>query len=342
MFPEQKQPLTTLTGFAAGERRTARMRNGVRTLRVRLTVEGTVSVTVAGTGIRNRGSILAALGDLGISENGTDRWRGDARALAHAMQFYAAGRPGTTARRRLTAAEATAIGDYDLKETFELVLAPTNIASPTEASFLEANESAPLEVFAEMAQNAAAKIVAGGTVTLSGLTVRATQIFDDKRGLPTDPVAVIPTCRRVAQKAVAAANDSEIIYIQTNRYSRGICISTDSDVGEVGDVINALAVRGDERDVIGPNKSPWADEVADQYFYAGGAVDDTDAHLFLPWVRHGRLSTMHNPAADLNMRIEADVQPSAVAGATNSKITVHIFEMERVEGLVVDPMPFVA
>lgn len=335
-FPEQQNPLKALTGFTAGGRLTAFMRNAVRTLRVRVTVAADVVVSVAGTGIRNRGSVVAALSELGIVENGVERWNGDPRMLAHFAQFYSAGR--RSGGRRLTAAEAAAPATYALRETFDLVLAPTNIASPTEAAFMEADTRQALEFFATMASNAAARIVAGGTVAVNNLTVTAQQILDDKIG---DDVVVIPTCRKIIHN-INAANTQEQVFIRSSRYLRGLLISQDSDAGEIGDAITSIAIRGDERDIIGPQQAPWADLVDGQYAQAGGEVDGTDAHLFVPMIRHGRLSTMYNPSTDRNLRIEANVQPSVTSGATNAKLVVHIFEMERVAGLTVDPMPFPA
>lgn len=336
MFPTQLTQLTTLTALNAGARSSALMKNAVRTLKLRVTVTGDVVVTVPGTGILNRGSILAALDKWVLAENGVDRWNVDPRVLAHVDRYRSAGRPTVT---RLTTAQATANGTYSLRESFEVALALPNIASPTETAYVEQDTRQALEA-AVLANLSAAKVVKGGTVALANVKVFTQQVYDAKTG-PGDRPLLIPVAREIV-RAIAAANDAEQIFIRSSRFMAGICISQDSDAGEVSDIIASLSIRGDHADIIGPAQADWGQLIEGQARDAGGDVDGQTSHLFLPWYRHGRLSTIFNPAADRNLRIEAKVAPSVVPGATNSKIRVTVFEFERIMGVTADDLPFAA
>ena len=62
-----------------GVRQRTQGENNKRTERYQLRVRGQVDITVAGAGLRNRGSILAALTDLGFTDGGQDIVALDAR-----------------------------------------------------------------------------------------------------------------------------------------------------------------------------------------------------------------------------------------------------------------------
>jgi hypothetical protein len=336
MFPTQLTQLANLTALAAGQRSAALMKNAVRTLRNRVTVTGDVVVSVVGTGILNRGSILAGFDKYGIAENGVDRWNADPRVLAHVSRARSAGRDSSV---RLTTAQATALGTYSLRETFDVAFALPNVASPTETAFVEQDTRQALESFV-LANLTGAKLVKGGTAVLQNVKVLVQQIYDDKTG-PQDRPLFVPVVREIV-RTVSAQNDAEQIFIRSSRYMVGICISQDSDVGEVSDIITSLAIRGDHRDIIGPAQADWGQLITGQTQEAGGDVDSQSAHVYLPWYRNGRLSTVFNPAADRNLRIEAKVAPSVTPGATNSKIRVTVFELERITGVTADALPFAA
>lgn len=334
MFPTQQTPLAALTNLTAGQRSSALLKNAVRTLKLRVTVTGDVVVTAGGTGIVNRGSLLGAIDKIGLLENGNERWNLDARVLAHISRAYSAGRDAAI---RLTAAQAAAPATYSLRETFDMHLAVPTTASPTETAFVEQDTRQALEFFA-LPNLSAAKVVKGGTVALQNVKITAEQVYDDKRD---EKPLFVPTAREIV-RAVAAQNDAEQIFIRSSRFIRALCISQDSDVGEVGDIITSIAIRGDHRDIIGPAQAPWANLVYGQAQEFGGEMDGTLSHLFLSWIRHARLSTVFNPAADRNLRIEAKVAPSAVAGATNSKIRVTVLEFERIQDVTAAALPFAA
>lgn len=334
MFSTIQAPLAALTVFAANVRAATLLRNAMRTLKLRVTVTGTVNVTAAGTGIRNRGSLLAAFDRIGLSENGKDRWNLDPRALRMLSECYSAGQGSPT---RLTSAQATAIGDYDLRETFDMHLAVPTTASPTETAFVEEDTRTALEFFV-VPNLLASKIVAGGTAALSNLRVEVEQIHDDKSD---ERPLFVPICREIVANCTAS-NTAEPIYLRSELYIRGFMLSQDSDIGEVTDIVNGVALIGDHRALIGPTPVKWQNLVDGQFAELGGRVLDTSAHLFLPTIRHARLSTALNPAADRNLRFVFDWQPSVTAGATNSKVRITVLEFERIAGVTADPLPFEA
>jgi hypothetical protein len=332
MFPTKQTPAAAILNPVVGQRSSTKLKNKVRTQRLRCRMEATVNLTGAGTAIRNAGNVVALFDAMGLSENGTDRWLFDPRPLHHVARGYAASTPNDV---RLT---STAIGTYKLATTFYLDLAMPDTASPTETSFVEGDTRQVLEAFVQYTGDLT-RLIAGAVGTITNVAIYFTQIYDAK----TEAPLFIPTVRQMTE-SVVNANAEQTIYIKGSRYMRAMVISQDSDAGDVDDVIVSLAVRGDEEDLIGPKQCGWYELYDSQAAEMGGGVrpaTEPRAHLFMKLYRNGRLSTVHNPAADRNLRIEAKTQPSAVVGASNCKIRITIFELERHAELT-KPLPFAA
>jgi hypothetical protein len=313
----------------AGQRTSTALLNGRRTRLLRCKFSIGVNITVAGTGIRNRGSALGFLNNVGLDEAGTDRQIWDARA---ARFFSETNSPSALPASRLSGA---GVQNVTLEETFYIYCSNPRIALPMETSFIEANVNNQLLAFMEY-NGDATKVVDGGTVALSNPKLTVQQVYDVKRGeLPL----LLPYVRQLNQD-VTGANDALKIDLRGTRYLGGIIVQQDSNKGEVTDIINKLTLRGDGQDIIGPRAVSWADLVDHQASEFGGSVAATRGYFAMNFLTDGKLSKLLHPAAYTNLRLELDSQPSVTAGVTSSRVRVILVEYESVPGRTVVPLPF--
>lgn len=293
--------------------------NNKRTERYDLRVTGQVDITGAGTGIINRGSILAALGDVGFTDGGADKVVCDARLLRFIAEAMA---PSALPATRLAGAGIQAA--TLLSEIVPIWLSAARTANPNETKYVEVNKQLQLTPFVTPAQFITRLAQGGGLVgTITNLAVDVVQVFDDMLGTPP----WLSAYTRQIVTNVAGASNALKIDLRGSRYVRGIAIQQDTSLGEVSDIINGLVLRGDERAIYGDRAIPFADLQAFQAEEYGGALPP--GYLYIDFARYGRLSTFYNPYEDTNLRLELDVQPSAVAGATNSVVRVAVIEYER-------------
>lgn len=320
----QKNPRSTIVPVA-GDRAFSRLINAVQSHYVELVVTGILTIAGgAATAIRNRGSILAAFDEIGIDENGTDRHIMTGR-VARVLSEMASAR--TIAPTRLT---NTAAAAYNLRETIRLYFAHPFSAVPRETAFLEHDTRQLLQAFVKLAASGGADKIAkvGGavTATLTGLKVNVTHGYDAQE---SDRPYFIPITRQLVIPVAGAAANLQA-FIKTSNAIRAIVVSQeDTGEGEVSDIINGLAFRGDFRDLIGPGERKWLDMVDAQQLEFGGDMT-SPAHVGLNFQTHGRLAAVLNPNQDNNLRFEFDCQPS-VSGSGSSQIRVTTVE------LVADP-----
>ncbi len=313
-----------------------------------VTVEGDLNLTVAGTVVRNRGSILAAFDRIGIVENGQDRNVLDPRIA----RFYSE----TRADSSLTAlrlASATVVANTHLKETFRFYFADRRQVRPRETAFCVRDPRAPFQFFHQLngTNNGVLKIT-DATATLQNVKVSVVQRFDDtERSRPL----FLPVARQLSLP-VPGANSALEIYLRPEWPVRAIVIQQDGGVcGEVNDIINRLRLAGDTREIIGPELVEWDQLVRDMEDEFGGAVMQIGGtNLVLPgayyiadFVNEGRLNTVINPNQDSNLRLVFDAQPSVTAGQTVSTINIGLIMLEhdltRVDAsgrALVDPVLF--
>lgn len=284
-------------------------------------IAGVLGVTVAGTGILNRGSIMAAFDEMGISENGGDRWNIDPRVLRYISEVAAPS--ASTAVRAATAGIATT----NLRETFRVYFAHPFSQIPRETNFIVSDPAQELSFYHKLNKttNGVQNIIAGGTATLTNVTVKVRQQLDEYEG---ERPKFIPTVRMTSRKVTGADNNFEID-LRGRNYLRGIVIQQDTDKGEVSDIINSFALLGDRRQLVGPEKSDIALAQQEQEYDWGGAVLSAPSYLMLNFQEGGRLSNVWNPAQDSNLKLVFDCQPSVVAGVTASTIRVTLLELER-------------
>jgi hypothetical protein len=328
----QLAPLNTIVPVG-GTRIRSRLLNGMRTWVVKLTVRATVDVAVAPAGaLRNRGSAFALFDEIGIEENGEERVRLDGRMLRFMSEFFA---PSALTSVRA----ATPIATYLLEESAYIYFAHPLSVAPQETVFRERDARQQVDVFVRMfaapsaALNARLFTVGGATVTISAVSVTVSQEFDARSAeLPV----FIPTMRMV-QETIAGANTQLPIFLKSPHFLRGVFIQQDTDEGEATDILSALALRGDFRHIIGPNQQGLDDLQHYGEFEAGGAVLGSQAYLGLNFQKSGKLSNVINPSDDVNLRIEANVTPGA---GTNPVLRIALMELERVQGLVTDEIPY--
>ena len=326
MFKQQTSPRESIAPVA-GQRKTSDLINGVHSFAVDLVMECDVAVAGAPlTAIRNRGSICAMFDEVGIIENGTDRivMRGN---VARAITEQAA--PSPLSADRLT---STAVGNTHLEELVRVYFAHPLAVRPEETSFVEHDPRQTFQVFVKLASDGGAKSLAdvpgGATLTITNLTVRVAHIYD---GQLTVAPYFLP---RIVQQVenVAGVNAALRSSLKGDNLIRALILSPeDSTDGEASDILNALVLRGDRLDVVGPQARPLEDMIAASELEFGGASgwQVGDAHLGMNFQRLGRLNQCLNPNQDTNLRLELDVQPGAGAGDSLIRVT-------RIE-LVYDP-----
>lgn len=292
--------------------------NNKRTERCQLAVSGQVDITVAGTGLRNRGSILAALTDIGFTDGGADKVQVDARLARFIDEVMS---PSALPATRLAGAGVQAA--TQLREIVSLWLASPRSVQPNETKYVEANKQLALEVFVTPLRDITRLVAGGVTGTITNLQATVQQVYDDLVNVP--PLLSVFT-RQVAQD-VSGANAALKVDLRGSRFIRGIAIQQDTDAGEVADIVNNLVLRGDRESIIGDRGVSFRDLVDHMQEEYGGAVTAALGYLFIDFQRYARLGTYWNPFQDTNLRLELDVQPSA--GNTGSKVRVAVLEYER-------------
>lgn len=314
-----------------GQRVASRLVNGVQSIGVLLTARATVQVAVApATALRNRGSVWALFDQVGIDENGRDTHLYDGRLLRFLSEMHA---PSALAAVRA----AVAIATYNLEEQAMIWFAHPLAAAPNETTYKEADARQLLEVFAQYNGAAASLFDVGpATVTITNPSITVQHIYDPRSvSLPL----FIPRAREIVQ-SVDAANTALPVYIRGTNPIRALLLQQFSSAGEQADIITALNLRSDNRDLVGPAQMPWDELTNFQEFEFGGLVVSNQAYAGFNFQKSGRISNVLNPADEVNLRFEFNCAPSATG--TDSRIRIGIVELESVRGLTVPPdqIPF--
>lgn len=324
-------PRPTITPIA-GQRVLSRLVNGVQSIGVMLTARAEVDVSVApATALRNRGSVWALFDEVGIDENGRDTHVYDGRMLRFLSEMHA---PSALTATRAAVGVAT----YFLEESAMIWFAHPLAAAPNETTYKEADARQLLEVFARQvtAPNAALFDVGPATVAITNVSITVQHIYDPRtRALPL----FIPRARQIVE-AVPSASTEQPVFIKATNPIRALAVQQFSSAGEQNDIITALTLRSDNRDIIGPSQMPL-DEISllGEYEF-GGLVFSNQAHLGWNFQRSGRVSNVINPADEVNLRFEFNAAPSATGA--DSRIRIQVIELESVQGLTVPPdqIPF--
>lgn len=331
MYKDHVQALPSIVVAAAdpdGVRKTSKVENLHRTEKILARITGQVDITVAGTGVRNRGSILAAFTESGFTSNGRDKVLAELRAQRFIADYFSSGQLPAT---RLAGAGVQAA--TQLSEVVPLWLCFPRTVAPGESKYVESIKNALLEVFFNPTR-AIGRLVAGGvTGTITNLAISLEQVFDLEFTAPS----LFSRFTRQIVTNVVAANSGLVIDLRDQRAIRGVLIMQESDEGEVNDIINSVILRGDNNAVIGPKATPWNDLVDNQFEDAGPVVVGNRAYYYYDFVRYGRMSTRYEPGQDSNLRLELNVQPSVTGVGTGSKVRVVLDLVEPSEVPVMPP-----
>lgn len=302
--------------------------NNVRTERLNFRLTGQVDITVAGTGIVNRGSLAAAVSEIGFSDGGTDIIVLDGRMARQIAEILA---PSALPAIRLAGAGVQAA--TLLEEIVPIFFSAYRTANPNETKWVEVNKQLQQQPFINPLR-LITRLATGGALagTVTNLVANVEQVYDELVGIPP---WISPFVRQVTQD-VTGANANLRIDLRGTRYCRGIMIQQDtSGVGEVADIINGVILRGDKKSIIGDGAVPFRDLQQAQAIEYGGALPD--GYLWIDFARYGRLSTLWNPNQDTNLRLELNVQPSVTAGAVSSLIRVAMVEYEQTAATALPP-----
>jgi hypothetical protein len=322
----------------AGERVYVDLDNNARTFGVMVTLSATYTMgtDVTGSALRNRGSLLAAISKIGIRMDGIERIICDGRTLGALQDIMSGGR-----KRRRDLATVVVTTAQSLVESVFVPASLFGLAVPSETALLEENTKVPVQLFLELASNAADAIAkkgsSSGTVTLGTVTAKVAHLLDNKR-------ADLPLFRPIFREIVTpipSDNSGQEISLRGSKYLAGVIIQQDSDIGEVTDMINKIQLIGDGGYSIIQQPTDW------QHFvnFTQPQNDDGDpiagyAYGMINFVDEGKLSHMLHPLVAPNLRLVLDAASSDTSGATNSKIRVTIIEMERHPQLTTPTLPF--
>jgi len=254
-------------------------------------------------------------------------------------------------------------GAQSLEESLILPAAWPLSIKPEETCFLERNAKNATNVTVRWnnatggGAGANPLVTTAGTVTPSAYTVTIEQDFDDAK--EPDPQGGMRLIRpvfipryRVIQQQVTAVNAELPIEILTDKFLRAIVIHQVTNVGDVDDIINSLALISDDRELIGrmtnaedlfrSAEQEFGGGIENFGFSASAAQPNSGSYIPISFQKSGQLARVLNPRTDVNLRLILNVQPSAAAGATVSNIRVVLLELERVAGYTSDLIPFAA
>jgi hypothetical protein len=319
---------------AGGGRAAVDLINGVQTHGFFVTVTGQLDVTVNCTSVINGGDVLGAL-TFFLNMNGEDVARWDGLISGFMTQVLA---PSLVGNRLIPANANIQAATVVRSQAFLWMVNPQAVI-PRETAFQENDPRQRFQLQAEITSGATAAAAAAGILrigagaaTLTNITVNVEQHYvANETALPFFRPRI-----REQVDSVAAANTAMPSRIFTNNRIRGLCIKQETDgAGLVTDIITALALRGDNGDIWGPQQVPWVDAVRQMELQYGGGVSATSPYpngslLYINFQPYGRLASVLYPYRDVpNFRVEYNCLPSVTAGATNSRIRTSIIELER-------------
>jgi hypothetical protein len=312
----------------AGQRVSTPLDNNVRTMLLRLNVTGQLDVTVNGTALLNRGSVLAAIDWIGMNLDGQDRMQLDPRT-GRVLAELLSGREFVAKRAASANVQAATL----LQDSVYVFSAMPGIAKPEETSLTERNTAQPVNFFTVANPIPVGRIVKGGTATLTNLKVTVEQICDLQR-------SELPLLRPYVYELNASVplnNPALEIPLKPSRYVAAIVIQQDSDDGEVSDIIQQLSLIGDSGKAIIPYPTSFSDLVAHSAISDDFVSAEGSGYLVLNFMSDGRLSRLVNPAEFTNLRFVVNATASA---KPNGRIRVTMIEMERDAQLTAPALPF--
>ena len=136
-----------------------------------------MDISVAGAGVRNRGSILAALTDLGYIDGGADKLVLDARLARFIGECMA---PSALPATRLAGVGVQVA--TQLRETIPFWMCSPRSANPNETKYVEPNKQLAQELFVTPLRSILRLSGGAPTGTITNLQVAIEQVYDDQIG----------------------------------------------------------------------------------------------------------------------------------------------------------------
>lgn len=323
------------------DRTPVRLINGARNSFITLVARATVTVTVAAaTSVRNRGSAFALAEEVLLDENGSIRSICTGKVLRFASEMNA---PSALTAARLSGFALSngtlPVGVYQLEEAARLNFAMPLSLDPLETAFIERDNRSAFNVMVKsVADKVAALVVAGpATVTVTNVAFSVIQGFETPGSRGNVAPIFLPSISQQTIE-VTGTNLSLREYIRTANQIRMLVISQEVDGNEVSDIVSAIGLRGDFREIVGPQMDT-NDILLDSEFDFGGAVVTSNrSHFGWNFQRYGQLSETLSPAQDLNLRWDLNVAKSSTAGTSTIRTT--IFELLRDPRVTAPTVPF--
>lgn len=315
--------------------------SNVLTQSVVIDLRATLTTTGTATAQLNGGSLLGAVEEVQMIDNGEIVARFTGTELG---AFTAHFGPFRASRLTSFAAGATA-----LREQVVIPMAwawPSSVV-PTETGYRQRASDTKLQVAVKFKSlDAVGSIVVGSTTAvLSGITANVTQQADFSGIAP----AAIPSVLSSQVTPIPGAVSALRIPLDTPDTIRAILLyGTTGNRGDVADIISRVSLRTDQAELIGPTGIPFATLVdamaagtpsvlgAFGGFSAVAGASTGGVYALIDFQRlgGGRLSQLLTKGAGTNLRFEIDASPSAVAGATGSGVRALIYALRRPAGLV--------
>jgi hypothetical protein len=330
-----RSPLAVVN-YAAGKAPLVDLLRGVKTHRLAMHLQGNVVVASGGAGNVTAEAYQNIFSEIRMLEGGNPNFD-----LSGPMLGYLTNRN----RRQAaiwsglpSAGSALAAGTYAIAADFTIDFAnPTNAAGdPSETVLMDvlANVKTQLEVTWNI-NGTGIGTATPTAVTLSGLTVQATQLYDASQG--TAPYFLPRVFRGTSSGSFSSAQSKFPVNIYpqgTNRVQgvifRGVTAGlTDSTVWQMTGTFN---FRGDRTKYYDSVQFYEAfDEFGQQFFQPAEA--SPSGYLDLNFRKYGKVSECYIGGQDQNPRLEADVTSSGT-----STIEWYTLELETVSG-VTAPLP---
>jgi hypothetical protein len=323
------------------QRTPLKLTNGARNSFLTIIARARVTVTVAAaTAVLNRGSAFALAEEVLLDENGTEKSICTGKALRYWSEMNA---PSALSATRLVAAAngTLPVGVYQLEEAARFHFAHPLSQNPLETTYTERNQTQAFNFVVRRVADAVANLVTAGpaTVVVDNIAFTVIQGYEEATDRGIKAPIFLPSITQQTLE-ITGANAKKLEYIITSNQIRGLILSQEVDGIEVNDIINSVGLRGQLREIVGPNMLV-ADVLLDSEFEFGGAVMTSNrSHMGWNFQRYGQLSETLSPVQDLNLRWELDVQKSARAGTSTVRTT--IFELLRDPRVTAANVPFPA
>lgn len=290
-----------------------------------------LNVTADVTEILGLGSAVQVLSELGIDDGGTDIGSVDPLFWVQTSQYLAGTKITQTRASSLTAAGSP----YPLVETFRIPFAYINQMKDSETYFREQSTTKKIRVYYTGIDLGGgilspAKLVRGGTATISLASIKIQQVYDTMRA--GDAPALKPWWKRITLQVPQASTAYKLdLNLDRGDILRGFTVMQwDANLGMVKDCINNFAFIGDNKNYLGTDKLiDWDNFARKAEWESGGDVYATPVgglvhHNFQT---RGMLTNCINPLQDANFRFLFDAKPSTrtgAAAASEIRILLHL------------------